>query len=94
VSDGILCVLSDCHNNWAALHFLMEAKELPRPPDLTAQHESQAKMCLMTLEKATLAFSMKTNRPRQGRWTEQQTHALPHDGPRTSEYLHEETHNP
>ncbi len=39
VSGGILGVLFDCHSNWAAVHFLMEAGGLARPPDtVTAQY--------------------------------------------------------
>ncbi len=39
VSGGILGVLFDCHSNWAAVHFLMQAKGLERPPDtVTAQY--------------------------------------------------------
>lgn len=39
VSGGILGVLFDCHSNWAAVHFLMQAKGLARPPDtVTAQY--------------------------------------------------------
>ncbi len=39
VSGGILGVLFDCHSNWAAVHFLMQAKGLSRPPDtVTAQY--------------------------------------------------------
>lgn len=39
VSGGVLGILFDCHSNWAAVHFLMEAKGLERPPDtVTAQY--------------------------------------------------------
>ncbi len=39
VSGGILGVLFDCHSNWAAVHYLMAARGLPRPPDtVTAQY--------------------------------------------------------
>ncbi len=39
VSGGILGVLFDCHSNWAAVHFLMQAKGLTKPPDtVTAQY--------------------------------------------------------
>ncbi len=39
VSGGILGVLFDCHSNWAAVHFLMQAKGLSKPPDtVTAQY--------------------------------------------------------
>lgn len=39
VSGGILGVLFDCHSNWAAVHFLMLARGLTKPPDtVTAQY--------------------------------------------------------
>lgn len=39
VSGGILGALFDCHSNWAAVHFLMQAKGLAQPPDtVTAQY--------------------------------------------------------
>ncbi len=40
VSGGILGVLFDCHSNWAALHFLMKANGLTKPPDTVTSHYS------------------------------------------------------
>ncbi len=68
VSGGILGVLFDCHSNWAAVHFLMQAKGLERPPDtVTAQYS--VSFLRPTPMGRTLHFTSKLVEARENRAT-------------------------